>query len=181
VLVLAFAEAETRGLYSAIELLRGFAIQLGYRWALGTVVCTADDKAVLLWTPTSRQDPSLRGARKAWAAVVAVSVGLALFAISNVLLLVPLTLALRALGVSEPAVAVVRLAIVAVRLMVTLVRALRAFRHDLWLSRRLPPTQARRWSLDYMAALPARAGHGSAVLRTFLRQADEAGAEVVLH
>jgi hypothetical protein len=178
---MAFADAEAHGLYSALALLRGFAIQLSYRWGLGTIMASADDRAVLLWSPVHRRDADVSARRTMLAMLVAVMSGVILFVLSNMILLIPIGIILRAAGMSPIATAGIRAGIVAVRLFLNLLRALRAYRHDARLLRSLPSPRARRWRLDYMAAVPARAGHGTRLLTDFLRLADDRDAEITLN
>jgi hypothetical protein len=181
VLVMAFVETEAHGLYSALALLRGFAIQLSYRWGLGTVLADANDCAVLIWSPVRRGHAEVGWLRHAAALVAAVATGISLFLLSNLILLLPLGLLLRLLGVSGDTVGTVSVVVVSVRLLLTFVRACRAYRHDARLLACLPQPMTRRWRLDYVAAMPAGAGHGTRVLADFLRFADEHDAEVTLN
>lgn len=73
-----------------------------------------------------------------------------------------------------------RVTVVGTRLLVTLIRACRAYRHDIRFLSCLPAATGRRWRLDFVA-VPARKGHGSAVLRDFLQLADDHDAEVTLN
>jgi predicted GNAT family N-acyltransferase len=95
--------------------------------------------------------------------------------------MVPLGLLLHALDISGYTVRKVGIAIVAFRLLTTLVRACRAYSHDARLLACFPQSTARRWRLDYVAAFPAGAGHGTRLLKDFLRFADERDAEVTLN
>lgn len=181
VLVLGFAEAEAHGLYSALELFRGFAIQIAYRWALGAVVAADGDRAVLMWSPVGPSRSAVEWIRRTVGMVLAVLVGLALFALSNLVLIMPFRLVLGAVGVSTDTVQDVCVGILGVRLLVTLWRALRAYLHDANLQWHTPASRHLQWRLDYMAAVPARRGSGSALLRTFLAAADRQDVEVVLN
>lgn len=181
VLVMAFAETERHGLYSALALLRGFAIQLSYRWGLGTVLASADNRAVLLWSPVRHSHRDQGRVRAMVAMLAGVVTGVSMFLSSNLLLMVPLGLLLRVLDISGYTVRNVGIAIVAFRLLTTLVRAYRAYLHDARLLASLPCSPARRWRLDYVAAFPAGAGHGTRLLKEFLRFADERDAEVTLN
>ena len=96
VLVLAFAPFEPRPMLAAVELFRGMALQLSYRWATGGVLAEDSDRAVLLWTdcaPTTRRDLP----REALGVLVSVATGLVLFVACNTLLLVEL----RRMGLTE--------------------------------------------------------------------------------
>lgn len=181
VLVMAFAETEAHGLYSALALLRGFAIQLSYRWGLGTVLATEDNRAVLLWSPVRHSHTDMGRLRATVALIAAVVTGVSLFLLSNLLLLTPLGLLLRLLGISAGTVRNVSLAVVAVRLLMTFIRAWRAYVHDTRMLACLPRSATRRWRLDYVAAFPAGAGHGTRLLTDFIRFADERDAEITLH
>src|SRR5215471_8803238 len=97
---MAFAESEAHGLYSALALLRGFAIQLSYRWGLGTVLATQDNKAVLLWSPVRHSHRDMGHLRGTVAMFAGVVTGVSLFLLSNALLLTPLSLLLHVLGIS---------------------------------------------------------------------------------
>ena len=178
---MAFAETEKYGLYSALGLLRGFAIQLSYRWALGTVVASPGDRAVLLWSPVGHRRASRGVPRVCLAAAAGVATGVSLFLLSNLLLLTPLGFLLHALGISRNTVRDVTVAVVAFRLLMTFARACRAYVHDTRLLACLPPSENHRWRLDYVAAFPAGACYGTRLLQQFLRLADDQDAEITLH
>jgi hypothetical protein len=178
VLVMAFAESEAHGLYSALALLRGFAIQLSYRWGLGTVLATDDNRAVLLWSPVRHSHRDMGRLRGTVAMLAGVATGVSLFLLSNIILLTPLSFVLHVLGISTYTVGIV---VVAVRLLMTFIRACRAYLHDNRLLACLPRSATRRWRLDYVAAFPTGAGRGTRLLTDFLRFADERDAEVTLN
>ena len=180
VLVLAFAPYEPRPMLAAAELFRGMAIQLSYRWAAGRVMAEASDRAVLLWTVCGRR-PRKAVPREAWAVLVSVATGIVLFVASNLLLLLTLSAALKAVGVSAAAISNTRFGIVAFRLLVTLVRAVQAYVHDCRLMAKLAPQSGPRWRIDLLAASPEGSGRGRELLRSFLERADAAQAEVVLN
>lgn len=180
VLVLAFAPYEPRPLLAAVELFRGMAIQLSYRWAAGRVVAEVSDRAVLLWTvcgPKARRELP----RELLAVLVSVATGIALFVASNAVLLLVVGESLDAAGASPQMISDIRLGIVAFRLAVTLWRAVHAYRHDVRLMAELAPRTGPRWSIDLLAASPEGSGHGRELLRSFLERADAADAEVVLN
>lgn len=180
VLVLAFAPFEPRPTLAAVELFRGMALQLSYRWATGGVVAEDSDRAVLLWTDcaptTSRDFP-----REALGVLVSVATGLVLFVACNALLLVVVHEALVAAGASPATITETCLGIIAVRLTVTAWRAVGAYRHDAGLMARLAPPTRARWRIDLLAASPGRSGHGRELLRCFLERADRGDIEVVLN
>ena len=181
VLVMAFAESEAHGLYSALALLRGFAIQLSYRWGLGTVLATDDNRAVLLWSPVRHSHRDMGHLRGTAAMLAGVLTGVSLFLLSNLLLLTPMSFVLHVLGISAATVRNIGIAVVGVRLLMTLIRACRAYLHDNRLLACLPRSATRRWRLDYVAAFPAGVGRGTRLLTDFLRFADERDAEVTLN
>lgn len=165
---------------AAAEMFRGMAIQLSYRWAAGKVIAEPSDRAVLLWSECRRK----RGRdlpREALAVLVSVTTGVVLFVASNLLLLLTVSEALDALGVSAGTISNVRFGIVAFRLTVTFWRAVSAYRHDSRLMARLPGQTGVRWRIDLLAASPEGSGHGRELLRRFLERADTADAEVVLN
>src|SRR3954454_19582674 len=100
VLVLAFAESEAHGLYSAMALVRGFAIQLSYRWGLGTVIAGAGDRAVLLWSPVRHRQADMGLLRTILGVGAAVMTGVSLFVVSNLMMLLPLGVLLHLLNMS---------------------------------------------------------------------------------
>jgi hypothetical protein len=182
VLVFAFAEREARGLHSALALLRGFVLQLSYRWASGTVLAAPGDRAVLLWSAASGHDARIRAGRKALGVLVAVTLGFAMFSLSSLLVILPLGMLLRATGGgSASVVARGRLLLISPRLLLAALRAWQAYRHDARLMSCLPAPVTRRWRLDYLAASPAGTGQGGRLLRDFLRVADDSDAEVALN
>jgi GNAT superfamily N-acetyltransferase len=181
VLVIAFADQERFGVYSAIQLFRGFAVQLAYRWTLGTVIATPDDRSVLLWSPATAHDRTLRPARRMCAVLAAVLVGAGLFFLSNLMLFGPLDWSLRHLGLAPGSVRLLHMWLLAARFALALRYAWVAYAHDARFLASLPAATGLRWRLDYMAAVPSGRGHGSHVLAEFLQLADEHGAEVALN
>jgi GNAT superfamily N-acetyltransferase len=180
VVVLAFVPFEPRPALAAVELFRGMAIQLSYRGVAGRLMADDSDRAVLVWSV--RGPRLLRDApREVLAVMSAVVTGIALFVASNALLILVVSVALAALGISSDVIAEVRLTIVMVRLAVTAWRAVAAYRHDARLAARLPQQTGPRWALDLLAASPQGSGYGRALLLSFLEQADAADAEVVLN
>lgn len=183
VLVLAFAPMERRPLLAAVELFRGMAIQLAFRWPQGWLLAESQNRAVLLWSvcrSTAGRLPHAR-ARALIGVGAGVLTGLLLFALSNLILLSVVTVVLHAAGVSAVAISEVRLGIVVVRLTVTAWRATAAARHDHGLDLLLKAPEGARWRLDYLAALPEGRGHGGRILQEFLELADASDAEVALH
>jgi hypothetical protein len=138
-------------------------------------------RAVLLWS--ANQDPEDR--RRVWpellGMVTATGVGLVLFCATRAILLVPLGFVLRAAGADDEIVWVVTFTLVGARWLGTCWRGFRTYQdeHALMTSEVTP--SALTWRLDYLAALPARYGHGGRLLDQFLADADRRGAEVVLH
>jgi hypothetical protein len=179
VLVSAFAPFEVRPLTAAVELFRGLAIQLAYRWPTRQIIAEPHHRAVLLWSVPHHRRPT-NYPRAVLGVTVAVGVGVVLFLASNALLLLPLGVVLRAAGVDPEDVAGIALAIAGLRLSLTMWRALGAYWHHAKLADRLPAPTSTRWRIDYLAAVPARAGHGGRLLDEFLHQADELDVEVVL-
>jgi len=180
VLVLAFAPFEPRPTLAAVELFRGMALQLSYRWATGGVVAEDSDRAVLFWTdcaPTTRRDCP----REALGVLVSVATGLVLFVACNALLLIVVKQALVAAGAGAGTIRDTCFAIIALRLAVTAWRAVGAYRHDAGLMARLAPPAGARWRIDLLAASPGRSGHGRELLWCFLERADRGDVEVVLN
>jgi hypothetical protein len=179
VLVTAFAPFEERPLTAAVELFRGLAIQLAYRWPTEQILAEPRDRAVLLWS-MSHSPRRTHHSREVLGVMAGVVIGIALFAVSNTLLLIPLGAVLRAAGIPGDEIAEIGLALAGIRMLVTLWRAADAYRRHVILARRLPPAATTRWRIDYLAAVPAHAGHGGRLLDQFLAQADTHDAEVVL-
>ena len=179
VLVLAFSPYERHPLVGAVELFRGLAIQLSYRWAAGRVLAGEDDRAVLLWTVCGGCKRP-RASREVLGVLMSVATGIALFLASNTVLLLAVGELMTIAGATAEAVGDVRFGIIAVRLTVTAFRAFQAYRHDSRLMGQLPAQTCIRWRIDYLAASPARAGHGGSLLERYLMLADEQHAEVVL-
>jgi hypothetical protein len=178
---MAFAPYEVRPLLGAVALLRGITIQLAYRWSTGQVVADPSDRAVLLWSAASRE--GWRGSihRQLLGVVAATSAGMALAIVGNAILLPPMGLMLWAAGADAKVVIGAGLAVVGAPLLATGWRALRAYQSDTALTHRLPSPSTTRWRIDYLAAVPARSGHGGRLLKEFLGRADESDVEVVLH
>ena len=181
VLVFAFAPSEPRPLLAAVELFRGFAIQLSYRWGAGRVFADASNQAVLLWSVSNDRWNRRRAARETEGVLSAVAVGIMLFIAGNMLLLLFVRGGLDVFGASRSTKATVPFAILIVRLSFTMWRAVQAYRHHAAIAALLPPASGPRWRIDFLAATPARAGHGGRLLSEFLELADSADAEVVLN
>ena len=181
VLVIAFAQYEARPLLGAVKLFRGIAIQLAYRWATGKVLADPHDSAVLLWSERFRGKGRRPLARELYGVLAATSIGLALVIVSSSILLVPVALVLEDVGVDARAIIGVGLTVVAVLWLMTCWGAFRSYQNELALTALLPEPSGLRWRIDFLAAIPARSGHGGRLLDAFLGHADECGAEVVLH
>jgi GNAT superfamily N-acetyltransferase len=180
-LVMAFAPYEPLPLLGAAQLFSGMAIELAYRWATGQVIADPTNRAVLLWSMTSRGVGRRRLCRELSGVLVATVVGICLVVINNTILLLPLGVMLVSVGAPTGWVADVVLAVIGMRLLVIGWRAAGSYRNEVALTARLPSAATPRWRIDFLAATPARSGYGGLLLDTFLRQADERGAEVVLH
>lgn len=181
VFVIAFAQFEDWPLLGAVELFRGLSIQLAYRWATGRVIADPGKRAVLLWSASHDPEGRRRVGPELLGAVAATGVGVALLCVSSAILLVPLCLVLRAAGVDDEVAVVVAFVIVGARWLVTCWRAIRTYQDEHALMTSASDPSALTWRLDYLAALPARHGHGGRLLEQFLADADRRGAKVVLH
>ncbi len=180
VVVVAFAPYEARPLFGAVQLFRGIAIQLAYRWPTGRVLAGSCDRAVLLWSvPFQAGGRPVR--REALGVLVATVLGVGIVIVGNALFLVPLGAALGIAGVSTNVLRDAGVSVVEASLLMTVWRACRAHRNESALARRLPSPFTTRWRIDYLAAVPVRRGYGGRLLEEFLRYADEHHAEVVLH
>ncbi len=181
VLVIAFAQFEDWPLLGAVELFRGLSIQLAYRWATGHVMADPGNRAVLLWS--ANHDPERR--RRVWpellGVVAATGVGLVLLCVTSAIFLVPLGFVLRAAGADDEIVWVVAFTIVGARWLGTCWHAFRTYQDEQALMASASKPTVLTWRLDYLAALPARYGHGGRLLDQFLADADRRVAEVVLH
>ncbi len=181
VVVMAFAPYEPRPLVGAVQLFRGIAIEIAYRWPTGQILAADDDRAVILWSPASFGGDR----RDLWSellgVVVATAVGSAIVIAGILLLVLPIAVLLVVVGIDGEVVAVAALCLVAASLLVTCWRAYVAFRHEQSLTARLPQSESRRWRVDFLAALPSGRGHGGRLLDEFLAEADRRRAEVVLH
>ena len=180
-LVMAFAPYEPQPLIGAARLFTGMAIRLAYRWASGQVIADPSNSAVLLWSSTSRREGRPVPYRELLGILLATSVGIALVVLNNTILLLPLGVLLVVAGIATKWVADILLAVIGIRLLMISWQAFRSYRSEVALSARLPSPSTPRWRIDFLAAVPARSGHGGTLLDAFLRQADERGAEVVLH
>jgi len=181
VVVIAFAPYEPRPLLGAVGLFRGIAIQLAYRWPTGQILADRCDRAVLLWSVEFRADWRRSLRRELFGVLAATSVGIALWIVSSSILLVPLGMALWTAGMTASRVGDVEFSVAGTRLFMTLWRAFRAYLNDEALMSRLPSPSTTRWRIDYLAAVPAKSGHGRRLLGEFLDYADKHGAEVVLN
>ena len=180
VVVIAFAQFEDRPILGAVELFRGLAIQLAYRWATGRIVADPDNRAVLLWSDSLDWERRYL-ARELIGVLTATLVGIVMLAITSALLVVPLGVALSLAGVDRSVVVGIGLAVIILRWLVTCRRALRSYLSERTLATRLPAATSVRWQIDYLAAIPARSGYGGHLLDLFVHRADRCGAEVVLH
>ena len=180
-LVMGFAPFEPLPLLGAAQLFTGMAIELAYRWANGQMVASAENSAVLLWSRTTRGVGRRWYYRELFGILVATVVGITLVLVCNTVLFLPLGVLLVAAGVATRWVTDIVLGLIGARLCVIGWRAVRSFRSEVALSAGLPEPRSQRWRIDFLAAVPARSGNGGRLLDTFLRQADEEGAEVVLH
>jgi len=181
VVVTAFAPNEIRPLLGAVGLFRGIAIQLAYRWPTRQVLEDRCDRAVLLWSVEFRAGWSRSLHRELLGVLAATSVGIVLFIASSAILLLPLAMALWAAGMTASRVGDVEFSVAGTLLAMTFWRAFRAYLNDEALMSRLPSPSTTRWRIDYLAAVPARNGHGGRLLDEFLDYTDEHGAEVVLN
>ncbi len=178
---MAFAPYEPLPLLGAARLFSGMAIELVYRWASGQLWADPDSKAVLLYSQTTRVEDRRQSLREIIAVVCATVVGTVLVSLANTVLLLPLGVILVASGVPARWVTDILLGIIGVRLVVIGWRATRAYQSERSLAARLPRASGLRWRIDFLAAVPARSGHGGHLLDAFLREADKRRAEVVLH
>jgi GNAT superfamily N-acetyltransferase len=179
VTVLAFAAFEANPLQGVVQLFRGFAIQLAYRWGSHQVM-TDDEHAVLMWSRLNGRWSARRFANEVLGVVFAVMVGVFMFVLSNMLITVVLRTALQFAGVSNGTQAIVIVSVIALRLVLTLRGAWLALRLDHKRMALLEPGGGEAWRIDYLAAQPLGAGHGSALVRRFLAAADEADASICL-
>ncbi len=180
VVVIAFAQFEDRPLLGAVELFRGLAIQLAYRWATGRIVADPDDRAVLLWSePLDWEGRSL--ARELIGVFTATVVGIVMLVVTSALLVVPLGVVLLLAGVDRKWVTGIGLSVIVLRWLLTCRRAIGSYRNEQALASCLPMAKSVRWQIDYLAAIPARSGYGGHLLDMFVHRADQCGAEVVLH
>lgn len=177
-LAMALSRGERRELLQIAQFVRGLSIQISYRFVTGEILAEPG-KATLLFSRLDRRQ--IHPLRLALAVLTATLVGLTLFLVSNALLLLPVSLVLHALGAGPDVIGWVALGVAAVRLSWTAFRALMTYA----LERRREQAMAAvgdrpRWRLDLMGSTPPGAGHGSRLLREFVRQSDAAGATVYL-
>ncbi len=180
-LVMAFAPYEPLPLLGAAQLFSGMAIELAYRWATGQVIADPTNRAVLLWSTTSRGEGRRWLYRELLGVLLATFVGIGLVVVNNTILLLPLGVVLVSAGISTQWVADILLAVIGTRLLMIGWRAFQSYRSEVALTARLPSASSPRWRIDFLAATPIRSGYGGPLLDAFLHQADERGAEVVLH
>lgn len=178
---MAFAPYEPLPLLGAARLFSGMAIELVYRWASDQLLADRDNKAVLLYSRTTRREDRTQLLREILGVICATVVGIVLVVLTNTVLLLPLGVILVVSGVAERWVTDIVLGIIGARLVVIGWRATCAYRSERSLAARLPRASGLRWRIDFLAAVPARCGHGGRLLDAFLREADERSAEVVLH
>jgi hypothetical protein len=180
-LVIAFAAYEPRPLLGAVELLPGMAIRLVHRWVTGRVTATPNGRAVLLWSVAFGEGRRRPYHRELLGVLAAIVMGIALVTFNCTILLLPLAVVLGAIGVTTSVIADVVLVVVGARLLMICWRAFSSYRGKLAVTGRLPAPSILRWRIDFLAAVPSRAGNGGSLLDAFLKRADECGAEVVLH
>lgn len=179
VVALAFAQYERVPGVAAVRLFRGLAIQMAYRHGSRHIAANGT-RAVLMWSevglPRSRRvGAEVRGT------MMAVFVGLSMFALSNLLLLIPLHVLMQdILNMPRHDEALVAASVMLTRLAVTGWRAGFAFRLTTQREASLPPSDGPCWRIDYLAALPQRHGYGGSLLDAFLDGADAHEATVVL-
>lgn len=177
-LVLAFALEDPESPLAVALLCRGRLVQLVQRWASRQLLADDRDRAVLLWYVERGQVPWRRRLAGAGAGVVAGALG---FMTAGLVVASVVHAISRLLGATVEEGVASGAGVFLVRLSALAWWAVRAFRTTRTFERCLPPTtDAPRWWLDYVAAVPARRGHGSALVRRFLALADEQGAEVAL-
>jgi hypothetical protein len=180
-LVMAFAPYEPLPMLGAARLLSGMAIELVYRWASGQLLADRNNKAVLLYSRTTRREDGAQLCREIFGVVCATVVGIVVVSFNNTVLLLPLGAILVASGVAARWVTDIVLGIIGARLIVIGWRATCAYRSERLLAARLPCASGLRWRIDFLAAVPVRTGHGGPLLAAFLCEADARSAEVVLH
>jgi GNAT superfamily N-acetyltransferase len=180
VLVIAFAQFEDRPILGALELFRGFVLQVAFRWATRCIAVDESNRAVLLWSVVSSPRRSGLG-NQLLGLMAAAFVGLLMVAFTGVIAMALAGSVLLLLGLDVRLVIGLVLAFVTVRWVMTCFRAVQAYRSEAALEAVLPSPHEHRWRIDFLAAIPARSGHGGRLLRRFLEHADRCGAEVVLH
>ena len=177
-LAMALSRGERRELLQVAQFVRGLAIQITYRLVTGEMLAEPG-RATLLFSRLDRPRP--HPVRLLLAVLAATVVGLILFLVSNALLLLPLSLILHAVGAGPDVIGWVALGIAAVRLTWTASRAVKTYRLERRREKAMVAVGGRpRWRLDLMGSTPPGAGHGSRLLREFVRQSDAAGATVYL-
>ncbi|MDX6285129.1 MAG: hypothetical protein QOG53_614 [Frankiales bacterium] len=179
VTVLAFASFEANPVQGTVRLFRGFAIQLAYRWGSHQVV-TDDDHAVLMWSRLTAKWDCRRFARELQGVATAVAVGVGMAVLSTAIVAVALREVLTVAGANAVTRLWVIVAVVAYRFVLTLYGAWQALRLDVKRMRLLDDPVGEYWRIDYLAAQPLGAGHGSRLLAQFLAEADAADASICL-
>ena len=182
---MALADGERAAALTFVGLFRGLLIQTAYRSVAGGLM-SQDRHAVLLWSHVGSLGPlpvkrrMLAFARSVLGTVVAVAFEFGIKVVSNVLLAAPLHVVLYLMGASWQTQWLVNIAIFAVRMLVTLAPAVRAYLLDRQRRPDMPATTANCWRIDFMGAVPAGAGYGGRLLRSFVTDSDAAGATVYL-
>ena len=176
-------DGEQRLALKTVELCRGYAIQASFRWVSGQILILPN-KAVLLWSdlPSDGRKMTARSlTRTLLATAFATLVGVVLVVISNAILMLPVGLALKALGGSASLIALVAISITGFRLALTGWRASQAYalerRRETLMSSGPGPARRR---IDLMGARDRGKGHGGLLLDHFVRECDEVGATIFL-
>src|SRR5580658_7481650 len=128
ILVMAFAPYEPLPLLGAAQLFSGMAIQLAYRWATGQVVADPTNRAVLLWSVTSKGLARHWLYREPFGVLLASFVGIGLVVVNYTILLLPLGVVLVWVGISTQLVADIVLAVIGMRLLIIGWRAIQSHR-----------------------------------------------------
>jgi hypothetical protein len=175
---MALSRGERREQLQIAQFVRGLAIQVTYRFVRRELL-VVPGRATLLYSRLDR--PRCGILRSAAAVAAATFAGLALFVLSNTLLLLPVTVALRAGGAGTNLTSAIALTIVVIRLGWTATRAVRTYLLEWQREKHLPRVgEQPRWRLDLMGATPAHCGNGTTLLRELVHLSDAAGATVYL-
>jgi hypothetical protein len=162
------------------QLFRGLAIQVALRWCLGELL-VVPSRSALVYSQLDAPAGLTRAGRTVAGVGLGTVVGLALFGLSNLLLLMPLVTLLLAVGFSHAQVLPAFVVIPSVRLGWTAWRAAVAYRVERARAGAMVRVgSSPRWRLDLMGSAHPRQGDGLRLVRAFTQRSDAAGATVYL-